>query len=179
MFSFWRYSCSCLSFFFLLLLVFFFFFAVCMAAMQELLLLMQKKSPWLSPSSSWMLLLLQSSGKSCLFIFVVCLHWSNCCHSGGCHCCCRDSTRFHPCWSSQLAAHSAAQCQQIGLRWMPTGLLLKWKKEGPLLNASPLVKMFCFCLSFNRLLLSSQSFCCCDLWAGSDRGGGDCRAGLY
>lgn len=121
-----------LFFFLLLLVVFlFFFFAVCMAAMQELLLLMQKKSPWLSPSSSWMLLLLQSSGKSCLFIFVVCLRWSNCCHSGGCHCCCRDSTRFHPCWSSQLAAHSAAQCQQIGPRWMPTGLLLKWKKKDP------------------------------------------------
>lgn len=38
------------------------------------------------------------------------------------------------------------------------------KKRGTLTNASPLVKIFCFCLSFNRLILSFQSFCCCDLW---------------
>lgn len=96
-----------------------------------------------------------------LFIFVVSCE-SNCCHSchcwcggGGCGgggggCCCRcAATIFHPCWSSQLAAHSVALCQQIGPRWMPTGLLLESKEREYPTNASPPFYHFLFLSSFN------------------------------
>lgn len=89
---------------------------------------------------------------------------------GFCYCC--ASTIFHPCWSSQLAAYSVALCQQIGLRWMPTGLLLEGKKERPPLMPPPLT-IFWF-----SLFLMSPPVLSGFLWfvaAGSDRGGGNCR----
>lgn len=102
-----------------------------------------------------------------LIVCICCVCWSSCLHSCRCRaccCCCSNSTIFHPCWSSQLAAHSVLLCQQIGLRWMPTGLLLERKKERetPANTSPPLnISLSPF---FYHLPPSIQSFCCCDLW---------------
>ncbi len=115
-----------------------------------------------------------------LVVNICCFCWSNCCHGCRCcgKCCCSASTIFHPCWSSQLAAHSVALCQQIGLRWMPTALLLERKKERPPLMPALPFTMFCFSLFLMSPSVLSVFLLLWFVAAGSDRGGGNFRVDL-